>query len=302
MRGDAFASLDFLTRDTVFFALAALFAASLCVSYANAKFFVSPRLFVISRILRLLAGGLAIGWFLRMLAVPDGQILMLAAGGCLIYLLFESALYWLELKSANLDRPSLFARFAEVPSAWSPEARFLKLKREIEKEGFSKCGASAAVLGDGVSILSTGFISQDRKTLLNVSFLPFAAAAYAVASSAVSFARDGGEVYYTDGVFMPFGLSFPPNYKVRRLPLGGANPLKLLRKHAKLVKGAALAEISETPLEIQNKIYADIEAQASADGLLNAPSDRDEYGVLSSEGLYRVWKSIFTLNYLGRGS
>jgi hypothetical protein len=35
-------------------------------------------------------------------------------------------------------------------------------------------------------------------------------------------------------------------------------------------------------------------------GFLHGHQDREEYGKISKEGRYRVWKEIWLLNYLGR--
>ncbi len=297
MRCYAFEGLTHSQADAFFPFIAALCAAMFFVWMISARS-PSPRMQILQRHLRLLLFGAAWCYMARKYFLPDTAPIPLFFSGALILLLLESVLFWMQIKLLNTEEGALTPRYKETSNAWRPGKKFSELKERIEKAGFIKRASYSSKIEGVRPLLLTDFISADSKTLLTVSFVP-TARAYLTAACAISFAEETGEVFYTNGIFMPFGLSYPENYKVRFMPLSGVNPEKILKAHARLTKGTELRAIEESALAISNKFSADIEAQCAHDGLLNAPEDVEEYGKLSQEGLFRVWKALFLLNYFG---
>ena len=54
------------------------------------------------------------------------------------------------------------------------------------------------------------------------------------------------------------------------------------------------------PIDDVNDQQATLERVNTQMGFLNPISEREEYGKITWEGRYRVWKEIWTLNYLGK--
>ena len=56
------------------------------------------------------------------------------------------------------------------------------------------------------------------------------------------------------------------------------------------------------PLADLNAAQNDMDRVNTELGFLHPHSEREDFGKITHEGRYRVWKEIWTLNYLGRSA
>jgi hypothetical protein len=79
---------------------------------------------------------------------------------------------------------------------------------------------------------------------------------------------------------------------------------RLLTIHRKRIAamGRPLAPFSVEPLADLNNAQRELDQVNTELGFLNPQGAREDHGKISHEGRYRVWKEIWTLNYLGRSS
>jgi hypothetical protein len=76
----------------------------------------------------------------------------------------------------------------------------------------------------------------------------------------------------------------------------------LLKRHEKRLQkaGEMLAPWSTDPLNDLNSQQRELEQINTELGFLLPQTEREDYGKMSYEGRYRVWKEIWLLNYFGR--
>ncbi len=297
MRSDAFESIRQFFQDPILLGLSILLLLLLLIGFINGRYLASAKLWVLRRLMRVIFFALGTAYLAQEYFLKDTPFYALFLSGALAYILIDSLVYWNKLTLLNTLYPVIFPTYKEVASSWRPGEKFSKLKNDILEAGFTKNMSLAASVMDE-KIMLTSFISSDKKIFLNVYFMPYLNT-YMIATTTLSISENDDTFYGIDATYSPFGLSYPENYKMLYKPLSGGNPLKVLKAHKKFTKGKALKEINFNPLEMQTKVQEDIKMQSAHEGLFNAPANVEEFGVLSSEGLFRAWKSILKLNYLG---
>jgi hypothetical protein len=79
---------------------------------------------------------------------------------------------------------------------------------------------------------------------------------------------------------------------------------KLLANHRKrLTRSNQMALVWDTdPLNDLNAQQVELEQINTELGFLTPHQDREDFGKMTYEGRYRVWKEIWLLNYLGRSA
>jgi hypothetical protein len=66
--------------------------------------------------------------------------------------------------------------------------------------------------------------------------------------------------------------------------------------------GRGLAPFTIEPLADLNDTQRELDRVNTELGFLNPRGVREDQGKITGEGRYRVWKEIWTLNYLGRAA
>ena len=69
-----------------------------------------------------------------------------------------------------------------------------------------------------------------------------------------------------------------------------------------MIAGVQPAPYSVEPLADFNSTQQELEQLNTELGFLHSYPEREDLGKISPEGRYRVWKEIWTLNYLGRSA
>ena len=147
-------------------------------------------------------------------------------------------------------------------------------------------------------------VYQDEAALLRVqvTFLPQSNGAIDVCYSLMTMAVDGSR-YVTDNLYIPFGGFYPAEWYVDRRPCCRSLP-RLLSLHRKRISalGRGLAAFAVEPMIDLNDAQRELDQVNTELGFLNPQGAREEKGKITHEGRYRVWKEIWTLNYLGRSA
>ena len=66
--------------------------------------------------------------------------------------------------------------------------------------------------------------------------------------------------------------------------------------------GRGHTPIKLDPMADLNDAQRELDRVNTELGFLNPQAAREDHGKISNEGRYRVWKEIWTLNYLGRSA
>ena len=135
-----------------------------------------------------------------------------------------------------------------------------------------------------------------------MTFIPQASGAISVCYAVTSVATDGSR-YLTDNLYIPFGGFYPENWFVERAPWRRSLARLIARHRARLVRaGAQPVPFAVDPLADLNATQHELDRLNTELGFLHPQAEREDRGKITHEGRYRVWKEIWTLNYLGRSA
>ena len=133
------------------------------------------------------------------------------------------------------------------------------------------------------------------KTVLEVSFEDFGKG-LATCSRAASQSDDGTIVLTSSGFESEIFPPVPDGIDAEFHPLN-SNPLKTLHRHSRRIsKYGNFSLLDDTVFERINNAF---EQKCRADGLINAPEDISESGLLTGRGAYLAWKAALRLRYFG---
>ena len=191
--------------------------------------------------------------------------------------------------------PRRFIKPRQIDNAWRPGNFFYELKRQIENAGFKKCLSLRSDFPDNNDIyeLSTHFLSKDKKTLLSVSFAMERMdlqTFFTLESKTDTLRIITGNQCLTDGLY------FPSDYR-RELRLWVCKFEKILKLHKKRTSQETLIDIPTPTLETLWCDCIDIENENLKRGILTPHSEIEEYGILTSDGKYKLWMDTLLLNY-----
>src|SRR5262249_54143716 len=112
-----------------------------------------------------------------------------------------------------------------------------------------------------------------------------------------------GARYLTDNLYIPFAGFYPENWFVERNPWRRSLPRLLARHRRRLVSSSVVTTPFTTePLADLNAAQSELDALNTELGFLHPHAESEDPGKIPHEGRYRVWKEIWTLNYLGRAA
>lgn len=284
-------------------AVAAVALISVALAWSNNRW-GSPVVAIVNRWLRWLvfAAGLALvagelGW-------SDRPFWVLALSGFLLWFLGETIFNWMAIKALSHSTIPLFPKFIENTDAeeWPVQKRFLRMRDWLREKGFVQVQALKSDLGMGIVIRSFVFQSQDNRTRVQVLFVPQRSGNLTECFSFHSVTA-GGIRLITDNLYIPFGGFYPHNWRVVR-KAWIRNIRRLAARHEKRLRErlAEVVEWEESPVDDLNYQQMVLERVNTELGFLYPHHLRDEYGKISAEGRYRVWKEVWFLNYFGKSS
>jgi hypothetical protein len=264
----------------------------------------SPVLAIADRWLRWLIFPVVGAWSCRYLEIIDRPFWVIAIAGFLTWFLVETLYNWLEIAALSLSPFPLFPRYTVNTSGeeWPIQPRFLKIREWLRSQGFRQVQALKAEISGDIYLRVS--VYQDEAALLRVqvTFLPQNNGAIDVCYSLTSTTVDGSR-YVTDNLYIPFGGFYPENWFVDRRPCCRSLPKLLALHRARIASmGRGLVPLVVDPMADLNDTQSELDRVNTELGFLNPRGVREDHGKISNEGRYRVWKEIWTLNYLGRSA
>jgi hypothetical protein len=264
----------------------------------------SPVLAIVDRWLRWLIFPVMGAWSCRYFDLIDRPIWVIAVAGFILWFLVETVYNWLGIAALSLSPFPLFPRYTvnTTGEEWPIQPRFLKIREWLRAQGFRQVQALKAEIAGDIYLRVS--VYQDEAALLRVqvTFLPQNNGAIDVCYSLTSTTLDGSR-YVTDNLYIPFGGFYPENWFVDRRPCC-RSLARLLALHRRRVAamGRGLVPLTTEPMADLNDAQRELDQVNTELGFLNPRGAREDHGKISSEGRYRVWKEIWTLNYLGRAA
>lgn len=229
---------------------------------------------------------------------PDWVIAVAAFLG---WFLVESTFNWLKVSAISLSPLPLFPRYVVNTSGdeWPTQQRLLKVRDWLRMQRFSPVQALKAELGGGIWLRTSVHHNQSGTIRLHTLFVPQESGAITVCFS-LSSRTASGRRYLTDNLYIPFGGFYPENWYVERTPWrrGIAG---LMARHERRLAAAKeeLLPWDSSPIDDINQQQQQMETVNTELGYLQPHADREEYGKITPEGRFRVWKEAWLLDYLG---
>jgi hypothetical protein len=288
-------------QETLSHFLAPAAALLLLLFYLNLRL-ASPLLAIPIRWLRWVLFALFVAETNARFAGIDRPFWVVALAAFLLWFLAESAFNWLRVSAISLSPLPLFPKFTANTSGdeWPVQERLLRVRDWLRDNRYTSVQAMKAEVGGGIWLRVSVYQSADRKTRLQVAFLPQDSGAITVCYS-LSTETQSGRRFVTDNFFLPFGGFYPESWFVERNPWRRALPGLVARHRARLTAAREMAVAWETePLDDLNRQQQAMEQVNTELGFLLPHADREEHGKITPEGRFRVWKEAWLLDYLGR--
>ena len=288
-----------ISENPIYLVIIALIGAMIFVAKINEKFFASFKLIYVRGLMSItlysLAGGVALKLFL-----PEHSLLLRSSIAFLVCFLIQTVFYWIiiSLEYDGDSASTMFLKFKESVISWSAQKRHIELKSQMEREGFKQSGAFETSLDEDISsaMYLFSFDSTDNLTRMLITFLPIGNASYMM-SSVESLLKDGTKIITESGCVFT-GLLEPTNCDIKQVAFQ-TNPLKLLKIHKRRLAKKTIEQIQVEPdiLSDINKTVDDSVATNIKYGVINPPSLWNEYGLLTSDGKYRMWSAMIRSYY-----
>lgn len=232
----------------------------------------------------------------------DRPYLVLVAVLFISWFLGETVLNWLRIHALSVSPLPLFPRYDvnEDGDEWPIQPRLMKLREWLRGQGFKQVQALKAEIGGGIYLRVSIYENPEATTRVQVTFIPQASGAITVCYAVTSLLADGAR-YVTDNLYVPFAGFYPEHWFVERAPWRRSLASLLSRHRARLARvGGTLEAFTVDPLSDLNATQQELDRVNTELGFLHHPPQREDLGKITHEGRYRVWKEIWTLNYLGR--
>lgn len=281
--------------------LLAAIVLSLAIVQLNFRY-ASPLLAIADRWLRWLIFSFGAAHFCLFFELVNRPYWVLVAAFFFIWFLGETLYHWLAISALSVSPLPLFPRYAINTSGeeWPVQPRLLKVREWLRAQGLRQVQALKAEVGGGLYLRVS--IYQDAASTLRVqvTFLPQNNGAIGLCYTLTSI-TDAGERYITDNLTVPFAGFYPENWLVERRPWSRSLARLLERHRARLLAAKVTAvSLSTEPLNDLNFAQNELDRLNTELGFLHPHPEREDFGKITHEGRYRVWKEIWMLNYLGR--
>jgi hypothetical protein len=288
--------------DSAYLILAAMFVS--LVLYQLNQRVASPVLAIFNRWVRWIVFALGGAYIVIDFGWVDRPFWAVALGFFLIWFLFETLYNWLAIQALSVSPLPLFPRFSVNTSGeeWPTAPRLLKIRDWLRANEFKLVQSLKAEVGPSVYLRVSVYQDPAAEVRIQVTFLPQANGAISVCYS-VSSETVSGFRYVTDNLYLPFGGFYPENWLVERNPWRRSLATLLKRHRQRIAKAKDMLLSWHTdPLNDLNSQQRELEQINTELGFLLPHAEREDFGKMSFEGRYRVWKEIWLLNYFGRST
>jgi hypothetical protein len=286
--------------DIITLFLAPAVAVLLLLFYINLRV-ASPILAIPIRWLRWILFALFAAETNEQFTLLDRPFWVVAVVVFILWFLLESGFNWLKVSAISLSPLPLFPRYVVNSGGdeWPTQKRLLRIRDWLRDHHFTHVQALKAEVGGGIWLRTSVYHNPDNTWRLHVLFVPQENGAITVCYS-IATLTTGTRRYVTDNLYIPFGGFYPESWHVDRNPwrrsLGG-----LVARHR-----ARLAQSGETPITWEISPIDDINQQQQHMEVINTElgyllphSDREEFGKITPEGRFRIWKEAWLLDYFG---
>jgi hypothetical protein len=281
----------------------AAIVASMILLQINQRM-ASPVMSIVDRWVRWLVFAFGAAQVCRDFSLIDRPYWVLVAAFFLLWLLVGTLYNWLAISALNVSPLPLFPHYTLNQSGeeWPVQPRLLREREWLRSGGFRQVQALRAEVGGGIYLRTSIYEDAAGSTRLQVTFLPQAGGTIVVCHEFTSVAADGSR-YITDNLHIPFAGFYPENWYVERRPRCRSLPRLLARHRARLAAaGVQPVRMELDPLSDFNAAHHELDRLNIELGFLNPYHRREDLGKFTHEGRYRVWKEVWTLNYLGRSA
>ncbi len=287
-----------------YFILAAILI-SLVLSQVNQRV-ASPLVGIAERWLRWFVFAFGAAQICQDFSLIDRPYWVLAAVFFLVWFLGETLLNWLSIHALSVSPLPLFPRYAvnQAGDEWPTQRRPLQLRDWLRAQGFKQVQALKAEIGGGIYLRVSVYQDPTATTRVQVTFIPRSSGAVQTSMLHHHLTdRRNGSRYVTDNLYVPFAGFYPEHWFVDRAPLCRSLPRLLARHRVRLERaGETAVPFTVEPHADLNATQGELDRLNTKLGFLHSQSDREDLGKITHEGCYRVWKEIWTLNYLGRAA
>lgn len=220
----------------------------------------------------------------------------------LVWLLLETVFNWIKVSLFSKSPIPMFPRYQinYDGDEWPVDSAAIDTKDWLSKNGYSKAQSLKCELAEEFVLRTTFYRNDEDHTRIQILFLPTPTSARTIFFSICS-KMDNDTRIMTDNISMPFAIFTPENWIMARKPLI-LSLQKLLNLHQKRVE-----ESEATPVQFDTEPYDDLEEQRRKleevnihHGFLYPQEYHEEYGRLTSEGRYRMWKEMWLMSYFGK--
>ena len=222
----------------------------------------------------------------------------------ILWFLGETFYNWLAISALSVSPLPLFPKYVLNTSGeeWPVHPRLLRVRDWLRAHGFKQAQALKAEIGGGIYLRVSIYQNADATIRIQATFIPQASGAISVCYAVTSLGADGSR-YLTDNLYIPFAGFYPENWFVERAPWRRSLPRLLARHRARLAAaGVDVVPVAVEPLADLNESQHELDQLNTELGFLHPHAQREDLGKITHEGRYRVWKEIWTLNYLGRSA
>ncbi len=229
---------------------------------------------------------------------PFGVLLLISFLG---WFLLETVYNWIVITAISKSQIPLFPKYnlIEEGDEWPIQKEYDNIRDWLKQNNFTKVMCLKATLTDEFILRQNVFESIDKKIRLQVLFLPHRSGNLSVCFVISSISDDGLRLI-TDNYFMPFGGFYPENWYINRKLWMRSLP-KLFNYHTNRmkIKKKNFIPWNIDPLKDINDQQRILDNTNTELGFLFPNPQREDYGKITREGRYRVWKELWLLNYFG---
>ncbi|HVT73181.1 MAG TPA: hypothetical protein VHD61_08600 [Lacunisphaera sp.] len=275
-------------------------ALLLLLFYVNLRM-ASPILAIPIRWLRWILSALFAAQLNDEFALIDRPFWVVAFCVFVLWFLLESGFNWLKVSAISLSPLPLFPRYVVNSGGdeWPTQKRLLRVRDWLRDQRFTHVQALKAEIGGGIWLRTSVYQDPGRTERLHVLFVPQENGAITVCYSLATLTA-GGRRYVTDNLYIPFGGFYPESWFVDRNPWRRRLESIVARHRQRLAQsGEAPVTWEISPIDDINQQQQHMEVINTELGYLLPHADREEYGKITPEGRFRIWKEAWMLDYLG---